>query len=61
MKRFGQLIGVKPERQKEYKKYHAAAPKTQKWWATMKPVQKPVEARPEGDWWATMEEVFHTD
>ena len=107
MKRYGQLIGVRPERLEEYKKYHtavwpevletikqcnirnysiylmgeflfayfeyigedfdadmakmAADPETQEWWAIMEPMQKPLEARAEGDWWATMEEVFHTD
>ena len=107
MKRFGQLIGVKPEKFEEYKKYHsqvwpevlekikecniqnysifykdnllfaffeytgndfstdmdkmAADPKTQEWWAVMKPMQQPLENRKEGEWWANMEEVFHLD
>lgn len=39
----------------------AADPKTQEWWAIMKPMQKPVEGRREGEWWADMEEVFHLD
>jgi L-rhamnose mutarotase len=39
----------------------AADPKTQEWWAIMKPMQEPVETRAEGEWWATMEEVFHTE
>jgi L-rhamnose mutarotase len=39
----------------------AADPKTQKWWALMKPMQQPLETRSEGEWWADMEEVFHTD
>ncbi len=39
----------------------AADPKTQEWWAIMKPMQDPVPTRAEGEWWATMEEVFHID
>ncbi len=39
----------------------AAHPKTQEWWAIMKPMQKPLATRKEGEWWADMEEVFHTD
>lgn len=39
----------------------AADPKTQEWWAIMKPLQQPVENRSEGEWWANMEEVFHLD
>jgi L-rhamnose mutarotase len=36
-------------------------PKTQEWWAVMKPMQEPVATRAEGEWWASMEEVFHQD
>jgi len=36
-------------------------PKTQEWWAIMKPMQKPLATRKEGEWWTEMEEVFHTD
>jgi L-rhamnose mutarotase len=39
----------------------AADPKTQEWWAIMKPMQQPLSTRSEGEWWAEMEEVFHTD
>lgn len=39
----------------------AADPKTQEWWAIMKPMQSPIETRAEGEWWASLEEVFHTD
>jgi L-rhamnose mutarotase len=39
----------------------AADPKTQEWWAIMKPMQQPLETRAPGEWWAEMEEVFHTD
>ena len=39
----------------------AADPKTQEWWAIMKPMQDPFPDRKEGDWWAAIEEVFHTD
>jgi len=39
----------------------AADPKTQEWWAIMKPMQIPLETRDEGEWWAEMEEVFHMD
>jgi L-rhamnose mutarotase len=39
----------------------AADPKTQEWWAVMKPMQQPLPTRAEGEWWAEMEEVFHTD
>ena len=37
----------------------AADPATQKWWAIMEPMQRPVENREEGEWWANMDEVFH--
>jgi L-rhamnose mutarotase len=36
-------------------------PKTQEWWAIMKPLQQPLDTRKEGEWWADMEEVFHLD
>jgi L-rhamnose mutarotase len=39
----------------------AADPKTQEWWAVMKPMQEPVDSRAAGEWWANMEEVFHAD
>lgn len=39
----------------------AADPKTQEWWALMKPMQAPLETRQPGEWWAEMEEVFHHD
>ena len=39
----------------------AVDPKTQEWWATMEPMQAPLETRQEGEWWAEMEEVFHLD
>lgn len=39
----------------------AADPKTQEWWAIMKPIQEPISTRAEGEWWAKMQEVFHTD
>jgi L-rhamnose mutarotase len=39
----------------------AADPKTQEWWAIMKPLQDPLPTRAEGEWWSDMEEVFHTD
>lgn len=39
----------------------AADPKTQEWWAIMKPMQDPLETRSEGEWWAEMEEVFHSN
>ena len=39
----------------------AADPKTQEWWAIMKPMQAPVKTRAEGEWWADMQEVFHLD
>lgn len=34
-------------------------PKTQQWWAIMKPMQEPISARAPGEWWADMEECFH--
>ncbi|MEX2718535.1 MAG: L-rhamnose mutarotase [Candidatus Sigynarchaeum springense] len=37
----------------------AADPKTQEWWAYVKPMQEPLATRKEGEWWAEMEEVFH--
>ena len=39
----------------------AADPRTQEWWDIMKPMQKPLDTRAEGEWWAEMEEVFHLD
>ena len=36
-------------------------PKTQEWWAIMKPMQDPLATRAPGEWWADMEEVFHQD
>ncbi len=39
----------------------AAHPKTQEWWAIMKPMQEPLPTRKPGEWWAEMEEVFHMD
>ena len=107
LKRYGRIIGLKPEAYDEYVKYHAAVwpevlktihdchicnytifyrdhllfayfeytgddfdadmakmaadPKTQEWWAIMKPMQVPLEGRREGEWWLELEEVFHTD
>ena len=34
-------------------------PKTQEWWALVKPFQQPLEGRKAGEWWAEMEEVYH--
>lgn len=39
----------------------AADPKTQEWWAIMKPMQEPLPTRAPGEWWADMDEVFHID
>ena len=39
----------------------AADPETQRWWEVVKPMQRPLDTRAEGEWWAGMEEVFHTD
>ena len=36
-------------------------PETQRWWAHVMPMQRPVEGRADGEWWATMTEVFHVD
>jgi L-rhamnose mutarotase len=38
----------------------AADPKTQEWWANVKPMQEPLATRKDGEWWAELEEVFHT-
>lgn len=107
MRRFGQVIKVKPESEAAYKRYHSAVwpevaemiracniqnysiylkdgflfsyfeyigndfesdmtkmgadPKTQEWWAVVKPLQSPLATRLPGEWWADMEEVFHQD
>jgi L-rhamnose mutarotase len=107
VRRFGQVIGVRPKDREEYIKYHAAVwpevlrtihecnirnysifmrentlfayfeyvgdnfsadmsrmaadPKTQEWWAIMKPMQVPLPDRKQGDWWTNLEEVFHVD
>jgi L-rhamnose mutarotase len=39
----------------------AADPRTQEWWAVVKPLQEPLDSRAEGEWWAEMEELFHLD
>jgi L-rhamnose mutarotase len=39
----------------------AADPRTQEWWAIMKPMQKPLDTRAPGEWWAEMQEIFHVD
>lgn len=39
----------------------AADPKTQEWWAIMKPMQEPIPTRAEGEWWAEMDEVFYQE
>ena len=39
----------------------AADPKTQEWWAIMKPMQEPLPTCAQGEWWAEMEEVFHAE
>lgn len=39
----------------------AQDPKTQEWWAIMKPMQRPIETREDGEWWADMQEVYHLD
>ncbi len=39
----------------------AADPRTQEWWALMKPMQEPLPTREEGEWWAEMEEVFYQE
>lgn len=39
----------------------AADEATIRWWDVMKPMQRPIESRKEGEWWADMEEVFHLD
>ena len=107
MKRYGQLIGLDPERWEEYTTAHAAVwpgvlamihecnirnysifhhdgllfayfeyigddygadmekmaadPETQRWWAWMQPMQRPLEERADGEWWHDIEEVFHVD
>jgi L-rhamnose mutarotase len=107
MKRFGQVIKLKPGVLETYKRYHSAIwpevaktisdcnirnysiyhkdgflfaymeyvgsdfeadmarmgedPKTQEWWAIMKPMQEPLATRAKDEWWADMEEAFHQD
>jgi L-rhamnose mutarotase len=39
----------------------AADPKTQEWWALVKPFQTPLEDRKKEEWWAGMEEVYHLE
>lgn len=36
-------------------------PETQRWWAYVMPMQRPLDGRADGEWWATMTEVFHVD
>ena len=33
-------------------------PKTKEWWAICMPMQRPLEARRDGEWWAAMPSVF---
>lgn len=107
MKRYGQVIKVKPEHFERYRKFHAAVwpevletikkcnisnysiyhkdgflfaffeysgkdfaadmkkmaadPKTQEWWAVMRPMQEPLSTAGKNEWWSDMEEVFHLD
>jgi L-rhamnose mutarotase len=107
MKRYGQVIKLKPGKYEAYKRYHAAVwpevaskiaecnirnysiyhkdgylfayfeyvgkdfdgdmaamaadPKTQEWWAVVKPFQEPLSTRSSGEWWSDMEELFHQD
>jgi L-rhamnose mutarotase len=107
MKRYGQVIKLKPGVFETYKRYHEAIwpevaatirtcnirnysiyfrdgylfsyfeyvgadydadmaamgedPKTQEWWAIMKPMQDPLPGRTASEWWSDMEEVFHQD
>lgn len=39
----------------------AADPETQRWWAVMYPMQKPLDSAAPGEWWLPIEEVFHMD
>jgi L-rhamnose mutarotase len=39
----------------------AADPKTQEWWALMKPMQEPIPTRAEGEWWAEMDQAFYQE
>lgn len=38
----------------------AADPETQRWWAIMRPIQRPVPEATDGEWWHDLSEVFHT-
>ena len=39
----------------------AADPETQRWWAIMEPMQRPLDSRAAGEWWHSLPEVFHVD
>ncbi len=39
----------------------AADPKTQEWWALVKPLMDPLPTRAEGEWWANMDTIFRLD
>ena len=39
----------------------AADPKTQEWWALVKPLMDPLPTRADGEWWASMDEIFRLD
>ena len=39
----------------------AADPETQRWWAIMEPMQRPLDARAAGEWWHRLPEAFHVD
>ena len=39
----------------------AADPKTQEWWALVKPLMDPLTTRAEGEWWGNMDVIFRLD
>ncbi len=39
----------------------AADPKTQEWWALVKPLMDPLATRAKGEWWANMDLIFRMD
>lgn len=66
MRRFGQVIRVRPERVEEYERLHAETwpgvlAGIRDWWKRTDAMQEPFPEREPGSWWLTVPEVFHTD
>jgi L-rhamnose mutarotase len=71
MRRFGQVLKLRPEHRDEYVREHAAVwpdmramaadPATRRWWALMEPMQEKWPTASAEEWWTNMTEVFHLE